>query len=186
MKKKIKFLFLLFSFIAISVIIYFFAKWSKVNHDNNISNSIGIKNLDKKIFDQTYLILDSTRVKTDFEIFKKANDTVSFNFNANKNSEHPNLLTLHLNSGDGFAGVNVEVYKYKNFFYTSVESYTDNRKTFDFLEPDSYVVKKQKLTLNKSDYKKGDSIFGKIELEIKFTPNDSIYNSTGYFKNIVE
>jgi len=177
---------LIISAVFILGIAYFFSKWNKINVDDNIGKSTGIKTLDKKVFDHTYLIFDSTKVKTDFEIYKKLSDTVTFNFSANKNPNYSNLTLLTFNSGDGFAGVNINVVKYKSFFYASSESYTDNKRTFDFLEPERYIIKNQKLTLNKTQYKKGDSIYGKIELEIKFTPTNEIVNSEGYFRSIVD
>lgn len=186
MKKTLKF----FIFIIISIIIlgitYFLSKWNEITVDKNIGKSIEIKNLDKKKFNHTYLIFDSTKVKTDFELFEIKNGTVSFNFDASKSSKYQSITSLRFNSGDGFSGVDIGVLKYKKKFFCYAESYTDNIGAFDFLKPEIYTIKKQKLTLNKIEYNKGDSIFGKIELEIKFKPNDSIYSAKGYFRGIVE
>lgn len=167
-------------------ILYFLSKWNRINIDENVGKSQGIKHLDSKVFDHTFLMSGFTKVQTDFEIFASKNDTVSFNFNAGKSPKFDHIETLIFNSGDGFAGVNINLLKFKNFFYSSVENYTDVKRTFDFLEPGTYDIKKQKLTLNQSEYKKGDSIFGKIELQIKFKPTNEIINSQGYFRGIIE
>lgn len=186
MKKILKKIFILILSILILVTLYFLSKWKTINFDNNICNLTEIKNLDKKFYDHTYLIFDSTKVTTDFEIFNKRKDTVNFNFTATQNTKYKNITTFIFNSGDGYIGININVLKYKNFFYCSAESYTDNIGTFDFLKPDEYYIKKQTLTLNRENYSIGDSIFGKIELEIKFRPNDSIYNAKGYFRGIIK
>lgn len=186
MRKFLRFFILTILCILILGITYFLLKWNKINIDNNIGNSIEIKNLNNKVFDQSFLIFDSTIVKTDFEIFETKHDIVTFNFNANKSPNNSNITILNFNSGDGFSGVNLSVIKYRKYFFPSIESYTDVKRTFDFLESNKYTIKKSKLFLDKSEYNKGDSIFGKIELEIKFNPNDSIYHSKGYFKSVVD
>ncbi|MDY3363678.1 hypothetical protein JSO61_007030 [Riemerella anatipestifer] len=184
--KILKIFFLIILGISILGAIYFLSKWNKINIDKNIGKSINIKNLDKKVFDQTYLIFDSTKVTTDFELFKNQNDTVTFSFSASKSPKSRNITLLNFNHSNGFTGVNINVTKFENHFFTSTESYTDNIGIFDFLKPEELVVKNQKLTLNKSEYKKGDSIFGKIELEIKSTPNNEMLNSKGYFRGVVK
>jgi len=186
MKKILKNALLLILFISIFGILYFLSKWNKINVDENIGKSSGIKNLNSKVFDHTFLIFDTANVKTDFKVLENESDTVTFNFNAAQSPKSKNLYFLTFNSGDGFAGVNINIFKYRNFYYTKAESYTDVKKTFDFLEPARYIVEKQKLTLNKSEYKIGDSIFGKIELQIKFKALDTLINSNGYFRGIIE
>lgn len=174
--------------LAVSIlgIFYFFSKWNKISIDENIGKSRGINNLNSKVFDHAFIIFDSAKIRTDFEIFETRDDTVYFNLNINKSLRSENIYSLTFNSGDGFSGVNISILKYRNFFYTSAESYTDDKSLFDFVKSERYTVKKQKLTLDKSQYKKGDSIFGKIELQIKFKPTDSIVNSKGYFRSIIE
>lgn len=186
MKKIIKYTSLGILTIFILLIAYFFSKCNKINIDQNIAKSSGINSLNSKVFDQSFIMFDSANVRTDFEIFEKKNDTVNFNFSVHKSPISENIFSMDFSSGDGFSGVNVNILKYRNFSYATIESYTDNKRMFDFLESDNYTVKKQKLTLNKSQYKKGDSIFGKIELQIKFNPNDSIYNAKGCFRSIIE
>lgn len=162
MKKIIKYTFLTISSLSILIIGYFFQKCNKINIDKNLDKSSGINNLNSKVFDQAFIMFDSATVRTDFEIFEKEDDTVNFNFNVHKSPNSENIYFMTFNSGDGISGVNVHVHKYRNFSYTSIESYTDNNSVSDFLKSDRYTLKKQKLTLNKSQYKKGDSIFGKI------------------------
>jgi|GEM_PF-1707514 len=186
MKKVLKFIFPSILLIFILGIVYFLSKWKKVNIDENIGKSAEIKQLDKKNFDSLFLIFDSTKVNTDFEIFENKSNTVTFNFDVNKSSKFPNTTFLNFNSGDGFSGVNVNVTKYKKFFHSSIKSYSDVVGTFDFLNSDKYAIKTQKLTLNKSEYNKGDSIYGKIELQIEFKPDHSIYSSKGYFRSVVK
>ncbi|WP_143106482.1 hypothetical protein [Chryseobacterium formosense] len=186
MKKIIKYAFLTIISLSILVIGYFFSKCNNINIDENLENSSGINNLNSKVFDQAFIMFDSAKVRTDFEIFEKEDDTVNFNFDVHKSPNSENIYSMTFNSGDGFSGVNVHILKYRNFSYTSIESYNDNKSMFDFLKFDRYTLKKQKLTLNKSQYKKGDSIFGKIELQIKFNPTDSIFTSKGYFRSIIE
>ncbi|MCU7617076.1 hypothetical protein NZ698_07695 [Chryseobacterium sp. PBS4-4] len=186
MKKNLKYTFLIILAVSILGIVYFFSKWNKVNIDENIGKSKGINNLNSKVFDHAFIIFDSAKVRTDFEIFEKKDDTVSFNLNINKSLTTENIYSLIFNSGDGFSGVNISVLKYRNFFYTSAESYSDDESLSGFGKSERYTIIKQKLTLDKSEYKRGDSVFGKIELQIKFNPTDSIMDSKGYFRSIIE
>ncbi|MDO5616049.1 MAG: hypothetical protein Q4G16_07655 [Cruoricaptor ignavus] len=186
MKKFLKYIFGAISLIISAGIIYFISKWSKISIDEHIQKSSEIKNLNKKIIDNTFRINKIKNVETDFSFFENNNDTVTFSININQNEKIPSLTLIHFNDGDGFSGVNINFIKYKNFSYSFIESYTDNIQPFKLLKRERYVLKKQKLTLNNSELKKGDSIWGKIELEILFTPTDSIFYSKGYFKSVVE
>lgn len=186
MKRILKIFLLTFSGILFLGILYFLSKWNRIYVDEKFGQSQSIKNLNKKVYDPTFLIFDSTTVKTDLELFENHSDTVTFNFSANKSPRSSKLTFLNFNSGDGFAGVNINVIKYKNFSYASAESYTDNIGPFDFLKSQRYIIKKQKLTLNKSEYNKGDSIYGMIELEIKFTPTNEVVTSKGHFRSVVD
>lgn len=186
MKKIIKYTSLVILTIFILFIGCFFSKFNRINIDQSIAKSSGINSLNSKVFDQSFIMFDSANVRTDFEIFEKKDDTVNFNFNVHKSTISDNIFSMDFNSGDGFSGVNVNILKYRNFSYATIESYSDNKRMLDFLESYSYILKKQKLTLNKSQYKTGDSIYGKIELQIKFNPTDSIYNAKGYFRSIIE
>ena len=184
--KKLKYIFLIIITVSFLGIVYFISKWNKIDIDKNIGKSRAVKNLNSKVFDPAFIMLDSAKIRTDLEIFGRKDDTISFNLNITKSVRSDHIYFLNFNSGDGFTGVNITVSKFGNFFYTSSEFYTDNKRMFDFLESERYTVKKQKLTLDKSQYKKGDSIFGKIELQIKFNPTDSITNAKGYFRSIIE
>ncbi|UZT97930.1 hypothetical protein ODZ84_22635 [Chryseobacterium fluminis] len=186
MRKNLKDIFLIILAVSILAIVYFFSKWNKIDIDENIGKSREINDLNSKVFDPAFLMFDSAKIRTDFEIFEKEDDTVSFNLKINKSLRSENIYSLTFKSGDGFSGINIDVLKYRNFSYTSAEFYTDDKSMFDFINSGRYTLKKQKLTLNKSQYKKGDSIFGKIELQIKFNPTDSIVNSRGYFRSIIE
>ena len=98
MKKILKNTLLIILIITSIGILYFLSKWNRINIDENIGKSQEIKNLDSKVFDQTFLIFDSTKVQTDFKIFASKNDTVTFNFNASKSPKLENIETLIFNS----------------------------------------------------------------------------------------
>ncbi|MCY0970823.1 hypothetical protein ACM642_17200 [Chryseobacterium sp. CY353] len=184
--KSLKYIFRIIITILFLGTVYFVSKWNKIDIDKNIGKSREVNNLNSKVFDPAFIMYDPAKIRTDLEIFERKGDTVSFNLNITKSLRSDHIYFLNFNSGDGFTGVNLKVSKFGHFFYTSSEYYTDSKSMLDFLESERYTVKKQKLTLDKSQYKKGDSIFGKIELQIKFNPTDSITNSKGYFRSIIE
>lgn len=184
MKNTLKIFLILIIALAFIFTAFFFLKFNKVEYRSSIANTPEIKKLNKKVFDPGFLNTGSSAINTDFSFNHKVkNDTVGFNFHP---SIHENGLTLHFNSGDGYSGLNIEILKLGSWFSSSTETYTDNVKPFDFLDRDRYSVKKQKLILNTPEYKKGDSIFGKIELEIHSHIQDSIYQADGYFRGKIE
>ncbi len=175
--------------IALGLILsgFFFLKFDKTEYKSSAANTIEIKNLNRKVFDPGFLNTGSSAIRTDFSFNREAkNDTVGFSFHPSLHENSENRLSLNFNSGDGYSGLNVDVMKIGNWFSASVKTYTDNLKPFDFLERDRYSVKKQKLILDKPEYKKGDSIFGKIELKIQSNINESVYQAGGYFRGKIE
>ena len=130
---------------------------------------------------------NSNEANTDFYLdYKPENENdVSFMFHANLN-EKPKFLTLNYRLSTGFNGTSVKVYKINNRFKTIVSDFTDNTAQEKLTE---YKVLSQELTLDKINYKRGDSIFGKIKLEIEEKRTDDTkakYISQGYFKHIIK
>ncbi|OPC36766.1 hypothetical protein [Elizabethkingia miricola] len=144
-----------------------------------------IKNIDNKLPDSINILVSEHKITTDFRIFNKNKNVAEFFCDVSQSPKLPKLQLISFVASDGFSGISVNIMKYDNKFRTDIESITDNLGTFDFLKSSNYKVIKQHLILNKLDYKPGDSIFGKVELEIKHKFSDSIIHSNGYFKTLV-
>lgn len=187
MKNILKIFLILIIALAFIFTAFFFLKFNKVEYQSSVLNSTAIKKLNKKVFAPGILNTGSSAISTDFSFNREAkNDTIGFSFHPSLHENSENRLRLNFNSGDGYSGLNIEVMKIGSWFSSSVETYTDKVKPFDFLDRDRYSIKKQKLILNKPEYKKGDSIFGKIELEIQSNIDDSRYQAGGYFRGKIE
>jgi len=131
---------------------------------------------------------NSKEANTDFYLdYKTENkNEVFFRFHANLNEKPIKFETLNFRISTGFNGTSVEVHKINNRFKTIVSDFTDNTAQEKLTE---YKVLSQELTLDKINYKRGDSIFGKIKLEIEEKRTDDTkakYISQGYFKHKIK
>lgn len=182
MKKILRIFAVIISFfivILIGVFFYFFN--NKIVIDSQIKKDLAIKNLNHKILFSFYDNPKEKSVTTDFYFDEKLqNDTVFYQCRFEETGIL-NTKIISFVSGDGFSGLKINITKFGNFFRTDIENYTDNLNDTNLTK---YNVKKQTLTLDKNNYKKGDSIYGKINLKvIKESQNgNEEYESFGYFK----
>ena len=163
---------------------YFFS-WDKIEIDTSLSKKTLFKDFNHQ--KQQYIDGgDSEEIKTNnFKVKIDSLSTESYSYNI---KDKTFFLEIQLFTGDGFSGggynINIINNRYKLFPY----HYTDNVKPFNFFEgEDYYKVLNKKLILNKDSYKKGDSIFGYIELKIQKRYGSEKYfeEGRGYFKGIV-
>ena len=185
MKKVIKYTILGFYLTALIITILFILRFKTIQIQPNLQYQEEIKNLNKMIPDLGNILVSENKITTDFRIFSKNKNVAEFFCDVSQSPKLPKLQFISFVASDGFSGISVNIMKYDNKFKTDIESITDNIGTFDFLKSSNYKVIKQHLILNKLDYKPGDSIFGKVELEIKHKFSDSIIHSNGYFKTLV-
>jgi len=160
-----------------------------ISIDEKIKYSHEIDQLKSKKLSVFYSFGKGTEsVNTDFYLKEKPdnNDEVFFRFYSQLAKKPIPLQFLTFNLSTGYNGVRVEIYKIGNRFRTEINNFTDNASETESTE---YKILHQELTLDKGDYKTGDSIFGKIKLEIEETGTDQSvrkYLSQGVFKSTVQ
>ena len=186
MKKILKIFTFIVVFLIVIVGVAFLVLFSnKISVNENIKFSPEIQNLKFKRLDPFLnLVGQKESPNTNFYLdYKPENkNEVSFRFSANLNEKPIKFETLIFSLSTGFNGTSVEVYKINNRFKTIVSDFTDNAAQEKLTK---YKILSQELTLDKINYKRGDSIFGKIKLEIEEKRTDDTktkYLSQGYFK----
>ena len=163
---------------SVGFFLYFFNHITNV--DSDIKNCAEIINLNSKKLFSIYPDSDKT-VTTDFYLDEEQkNDTVFYTCRFEE-TWILNAKGISFVSGDGFSGLAINVTKFGPFFRTDIEHYTDDLSNNNLPE---YHVTEQSLTLDKSDYKKGDSIYGRIKIKVirEFDKNKHEYESLGYFR----
>lgn len=163
---------------SVGFFLYFFNHITNV--DSDIKNCAEIINLNNKKLFSIYPDSDKT-VTTDFYLDEEQkNDTVFYTCRFEETGIL-NSKRISFVSGDGFSGLTINVTKFGPFFRTDIEHYTDDLSNNNLPE---YHVTEQSLTLDKSDYKKGDSIYGRIKIKVirEFEKNKHEYESLGYFR----
>lgn len=123
---------------------------------------------------------NNTKVTTDFSLEQDKTDTVYWQCTINE----ANILKfIDFHVGDGYSGMNISLIKLANRYRISIQDYTDNLNSVN----SKYEIIHQNLTLDKENYKKGDSIFGRIDLKIleKRNKEKLIHTAGGYFKGKV-
>lgn len=86
-------------------------------------------------------------------------------------------LVIILKRGDMFSGTNIIITKFGGYYVVDIDDYDDNRVN-------RYKILTKKLILDRINYKQGDSIFGKISLDIMI--NDKKYIINEYIKNKIK
>lgn len=154
--------------------------FTKINFDENIKNDQRIKNLNKKVFWSLGIeqINKLDKISTDFTLDGKQKDTINFTFHASQSEKYKNIGQFQIHFSTGFNGINIFLYRLKNRFRTGIDEFSDNavenKKRFKIIS--------QKLTLDKENYKKNDSVFGKLEIQFEDLINNSETNSISYFR----
>lgn len=185
MKFTIKILLFSFLFFSCSKKIENIKFKSEFSVDKNLHSNKIFKNMDDE--NEIQMRIDSEPPKT------KKTTNIIFNDNDEYVCEPifwKNKDTLNINivyhSGFSSGGFNIRVYK--NTFDIiptsgSTDVITDNNKPSDFKKT------KQKLTLDKSNYKPNDSIYGFVDFEkIEYDQYGNVipHRGKGYFRGIIE
>lgn len=179
MKKNIKIGLVLFIITFLSICIY---KLDTVKIDNKIREEANKELKNKKYM--SFLENSKNEVSTDISLEKNDTDTVYWQCEINE-ALHLNFIKrIHFHMGDGFSGLDINMIKFFNTYRISVNSYTDNVSD----PPKKFTVQNQTLILDKNNHKKGDSIFGKINLKVeeKMEVQNSIYYVEGYFRGKIK
>lgn len=160
----------------------YFIFFSGIEFDSNISSSQKIKDLDKKVFwDFTYE--KPEKISTDYSVNQIGNDTVRYIFEASLSKKYIYIGQLTIDQSTGFAGNSVYIYILGNRFKVEIDDYSDN--VSDDNSNKGYKILSQKIILDKENYQINDSIFGKIEIKFRDNKDNSINESSGFFRGKV-
>lgn len=184
----------IFAIFGISIIICCNSKtddWNVTSFDQGITENDSIK-LMNNLYDPEEFYDDSISVN-------KKTSLIIYDNDYNKNICSAKIIndTLNINLGysTGFSskGFNIlyynKKYKIKPYYGTDIIAITLDENGKEIPEkPSQHFFSKQKFILNKTDYKKGDSIYGFVDfssLEInkgkKFT-----HKGRGYFQTVIQ
>ncbi|KXH82964.1 hypothetical protein [Chryseobacterium kwangjuense] len=178
MKRKLKYLGITL-LLAISCLLFLFIyKLDTVYIDSSIKGK-AIKELKRKKY-LSFLDDNKKQVSTDISLGKNETDTVYWQCKINEHEIFKSIQKINFHIGDGYSGTNINIIKTSKKYITFIKDYSDNMKE----NQKKYSIENQKLILDKKNYQKGDSIYGKINLKIQESVNkeSSVYYIDGYFK----
>lgn len=149
--------------------------YKRMNKQEEIPNMFEFKNLDTVLIGKTsdvqYLVGNENADK-----YSKMNNCRAYFFKSD-------TLIINIGIGNGFGGRGF-IIKYKaNKFFT--EPYYEDDVVFEGEPFETYKLIYQKLTLNKLNYKVGDSLFGKIDfksIETDLEKKKHEHTGKGYFR----
>lgn len=161
------------------IMIIFFLKLNRIKTDETIRFKSLSELKQKKFFS---IFNNNTEVTTDFSWDQIRTDTVYWRCSIDENRKLKFIQFINFKTGDGYGGMNINVIKIFNRFTVFVEPYTDN--PINKINKENYSINYQNLILDKKNYKTGDSIFGRIDLEIEenHARKKIMHNGGGYFK----
>jgi hypothetical protein len=144
-------------------------KWDNVKINSNISKESIYSTLDKQEEIYGFELEDSLMKRTsDVAYFsgEKINlldDKYSKLNNCRAQFNKSNILIINIGISNGFSGWGFTISYRNKKFYTEPYSFTD-MVIPDEVEP-TYQIIFQKLTLDKANYKLGDSVYGRVEFK---------------------
>ncbi len=144
-------------------------KWDNVKINSNISKESIYSTLDKQEEIYGFELEDSLMKRTsDVAYFsgEKINlldDKYSKLNNCRAQFNKSNILIINIGISNGFSGWGFTISYRNKKFYTEPYSFTD-MVIPDEVEP-TYQIIFQKLTLDKANYKLGDSLYGRLEFK---------------------
>lgn len=168
-------------------------KWEEFNIDNKISENEIFKKLNKEKEIFSALERDTMMRKTsDVTYYNNRNSNYDIRKNSNINNCRSyfwkkDTLSINIGIGNGFGGSGFTILIKNKKFYT--EPYLSTDLIIEGEKESVYKITYQKLTLNNSNFKIGDSIYGKIDFESIETDNQNkVINHTGvgYFRTKVK
>lgn len=168
--------------IPIFVVAYFYITWKSIIIDDNLPKQAIYKTFDHKK-QKTFYVLEEEPKTNNLKI-----SDAEFPFNepyiCNVYDEKY-YLRINFQFGDGFSGEGYNIYMFENWYKLFDYSYSDIK--LNVPEDDSNVLKSE-LKLNKSTYKKGDTIYGYVNFKIQKIriSENYIEDRNCYFKAIVE
>lgn len=181
-------MFILIGILSVStfLIAYFYITWKSIIIDENLPKRGIYKTFDHQ---KQESIFGGKSDENKTNNFRVKIDSLEGEYFSCSMYDNKLFLEIKLSAGDGYSGGGYDIDILNNRYKLSPYHYTDNIKPFNFFESEEYYkILNKKLILNKDSYKKGDSIFGYIELKIQKRYGQEKYfdEGKGYFKGIVK
>lgn len=122
------------------------------------------------IFILIYRNLNVGRVEVNNKI-SESTSIPNMEFVRNHIYKEKGILFILIVIGDGYSGTTINIMKMGKFYNLYIDDYTDS---IDDEKENTYKILKKEIILDKETYKVGDSIFGKVKLEVSEN-NDTPY-----------
>jgi len=168
-------------------------KWEIFTVDNKISKNNIFKKLDKEKEIFSVLEKDTLMRKTiAVDYINNRNPNYDIKKYSNLNNCRSSFwkkdtLSIHIGISDGFCGSGFTIFVKNDKFYTKPYYFTDNISVGE--KQSTYKIICQKLTLNKSNFIIGDSVYGKIDFKSVETDNRNEvinHSGVGYFRTKIK
>ena len=187
---KISTVFIL-SFLFISCKHKVSTQWNETNFDSTISFNPTYSQLEKQKEILSALEIDSLMKKTSDVTYVLARDEKNLLFsskffNCRSYYLQSDTLSINIGIGNGFGGNGFIIHYDKTKFYT--EPYFSTDVIIENEPKAVFDIHEQKLTLNKSKFKIGDSLYGKIYFHVTETKEGlkTEHFGQGYFRTKVK
>ena len=171
-----------------------YSQWGNASFDPTIEKNTVYKQLDEE--SEVFSVFEdedtSTKRSSGVAYFAKGQVNLSDSNSAKLNNcrayfFHGDTLSINIGIGSGFGGWGFIINYKDKTFYTEPYYFTD---VIIPGKPDPvYELVYQKLTLNKPEYKSGDSLFGKIDfksIEIDRDKGNISHTGQGFFRTKVK
>jgi hypothetical protein len=169
-------------------------QWDTADIDTNLNKNPAFSQLDNQVeIFSAFMKHDTTSKRTSaVYYFTKGHVNLQDSNSARLNhctanfSSNDDKLSINIGIGNGFGAYGF-IINYKNKKFYTKPYYTTDSELPDKTKP-SFKVLYQKLILDKSSYKPGDSLYGKINfktIEIDKNGNKIDHSGNGYFRTIV-
>lgn len=115
------------------------------------------------IFILIYRNLNIGRIEVNNKI-SESTSISNMEFVRNHIYKEKGILFILIDIGIGYSGTTIHIVKMNKFYNLYIDDYTDS--VDDDKKENSYKILKKEIILDKETYKVGDSIFGKVKLEV--------------------
>lgn len=114
------------------------------------------------IFILIYRSLNVGRIEINNKI-SESTSVSNMEFVKNHIYKEKGILFILIDIGVGYSGTTINIMKMGRFYNLYIDDYTDS---VDDEKENTYKILKKEIILDKETYKVGDSIFGKVKLEV--------------------
>ncbi|PWW29949.1 hypothetical protein [Chryseobacterium sp. AG844] len=179
MKKKLKYFGIIFLIASFCTVFLFIYKLDDVKIDKRIKAEV-IQELKTKKY-LSFSHFGKKQVSTDLSLVENDTDTVYWQCNIREWEKLKSIQEINFHIGDGYSGTNINIIRLSTKYKVFIKDYNDDHH----VPQKKYCIENPNLILDKKNYIKGDSIYGKIDFTIKeeIDRESSVYHVRGHFKS---